>query len=122
MRIAIIDDNMDYVDSFREVIDDAVPDSVVRVFECPFDAKDWSADLAIVDVSSVVPISMWHTAASSLASYCSRHPGTQIIIMSGLPTSFLLEIADELREMCPESRITVADCRDLYNHLQDILK
>lgn len=125
MRVAIIDDEPTAGESLKEVIEGEQEDAIVKVFETVYDAQDWPADFAIIDVSAMTfMVGRERHAYAVVASYLERHPGVQVIIISGLPQHYFQKIVDQVREVVPgalvECRSTLRDM-DWVKHLGESL-
>lgn len=100
MKVAIIDDNSAAGESLAGLID-----AETKVFESLFDARDWPADVTIVDISAISPVMYGQHIYSPIAAYLELFPGTKIILISGLPASHFIDLVAQVKEVLPEAHI-----------------
>ena len=105
MRIAVIEDDDAAGDSLKTLIEEIYEDTEVRVFKSTFDAKDWPADIALIDVSAVSPLGWGQHSYAPICSYMDLHPGMKVVVTSALPASHFKSVADDIRKAIPDARV-----------------
>jgi len=108
-RFMILDDDSDSVRQIKRVVLERIPNARIVCCDNLLDAVNHPSkvDVLIVDVSSLVPVMLWHAAWSPICSWIERHPGADIIINSAC--SGLDAIVEDVKERSLDARVTATD-------------
>lgn len=109
MIVWIISDDHYDAEAIKEIVFEQCPDAVIRIFQSIFDTgRAGSVDLVIIDISSVCPITLLHTAYSPICTLLDLHPGVSVIIASAISKNAAEDVRTDILEHIPDANIRIA--------------
>lgn len=110
MNYMIVDDDEYTRDAIHEIIAEIDPNSSIKAFESICDAhfSGKPVDVLIIDVSSVVPIALAHTAWSAICQFLLDRPGVTVIINSNCSRGLLEDVREDILRRNQDAHVLIA--------------
>jgi len=119
--IVFVNDDQEAVESnveWLEVCCTSLPDWEHLFFESIHEAAQVSADVLVVDISAVAPITTFREHAyGAILHYMDLHPGTPIIIESAVGIGGAKDVCNTVIAQAPGSMVLPADYADAHTLL-----
>lgn len=98
-KLVIVNDCETMLQGLVDCAKHDLPDWTVKGFSGIFEAVEQSSiDYLLIDISAVSFITMWEHAYAPICSFIDRHPGTTIIITSGVSRNAAQDVIDQVKE------------------------
>lgn len=99
-KLVIVDDDEETRGQLLELAKLDLPNWTVKAFENIAEACEQnSIDILLIDISAVAYGNMWEHAYGPIASFMERHPGTSVVVTSGVSRNAADEVIEKVKEV-----------------------
>lgn len=108
MRFVVVDDEEYNREEIPKIIAETFPDALVRTFEELYDANSTAFDVLVIDISSICPVMLSHSAYSPICMVLDSHPGCTVIINSCVARETMEMVREDILERKPDASVLLA--------------
>lgn len=99
MKLVIVNDDEETLRQLEELAAIDLPTWTVQGFSGIYEAAQQSGiDYLLIDISSVAHLNLWEHSYAPICSFIDMHPGTTIVITSGVSRNAARDVMEQVKE------------------------